>query len=488
MNILKFLELVEDDPTVSYEGSLNVEFTGFSFPGIPIDSVRFFVVMDHTWPKTDRVKYAQSKWTIDETVGFALRKGVKNFVLPSILRGAAFTVGKNCLYADDVHELIGRAGMAARRVAASRRHPLVGITGAAGKSTLKAMVAHAYQQCRTQDRILSPGVNHNIYVRAMGELARARDHDASIFELSGGTFDQFAQRNFAISPDVAVITNISEAHTQQLGGIEQVARQKSQIFNSPRAGAAAVINGDTLHAHLLLEKASSEGWNIVQFGESEEANYRLLQYDAPEQMVHATTPLGDLTFRVGAPGRHMAYNALATLAVLRGMGIEDVQPAIRSFGTFEALPGRGAANGVEISGGGSIQVIDESYNANPASMAAVIETLAGMRLQNGQQRKVAVLGDMLELGKTEKELHDQLFAPLKDSDIARIYLHGPLMRDVADRAAGDDRFLYVESRPELVNQLKSDLTAGDVVVFKSSHSVGLDKVIVALRNAWKKES
>lgn len=488
MNILTLLELAKDDPTVRYEGRLDVAFEGFSFPGIRIEPNRFYVVMDHSWPKTGRVRYKQDEWTVDETIRFATKAGIKNFVLPSVLRGAEFTRGKNCIYADDVHEFIGRIGLAARWEAFDRDRPLVGITGAAGKSTLKAMITHAYQQGRPRERVLSPGVHFNLYVRAVGELARFQDFDAAVVEMSGGVFDQFKKRRTAISPDVAVITTISEAHTQQLGSVDRVAEQKSQIFDDPRPGSTAVINRDTVHADRLIDKARAEGWQLALFGESEEADYRLLRYDAAEQVAHVRTPHGEASYWIAAPGKHMAYNTLATLATLNGLGFDDLTPAIESFKTFEALPGRGATEAVTLPGGGALDLIDESYNANPASMKAIIETVDGLKLQDRQKRRVLVLGDMLELGVKEKELHRELFELLNPTRVDRIYLLGELMGEVASLTQSDERFLHVETREQLVSQLKDDLVAGDVVAFKSSHSTGLDKVIAELRKAWGKEA
>lgn len=487
MNILKFLELVRDDPTVRYDGAPDAEFTGFSFPGVPTEPDKFFVIMDSGWPLAARKKYKQGEWTIDETVSFARRREIKNFVLPSALRGAEFTRGANCIYVDDVYEFIGRAGLAGRRRAAARNHPFVAITGAAGKSTLKEMIVRAYQRSRPSETVLAPGVYHNIYVRAMGELARAEDFDASIFEMSGGTFDQFRRRNTAISPDVAVITNIAEAHTAQLGSAIDVAKQKSQIFNAPRPGSTAVVNIDTLHAELLIEKARSEGWRLSLFGESDGADYRLLDYEAESQIAHVQTPQGEFSYVISAPGKHMAYNTLATLATLHGLGFDDVSAAIDSFAKFEALPGRGATDTVRLRRG-SLELIDESYNANPASMTALIEMISGMKLKKGQHRRVVVLGDMRELGATEGQLHRDLFPQLQSARVDRIYLFGKLMSEVAALSEGDERFIHCGSRTQLVDRLSADLGAGDVVAFKSSHSTGLDNVIAELRAGWKKQS
>lgn len=485
MNILKFLELVRDDPTIRYDGALDAEFHGFSFPGVPTASDKFFVIMDKGWPLVARKKYKQGEWTLDETIAFAQRMRVKNYILPSVLRGAEFTRGANCIYVDDVHEFIGRAGLAGRRFAAASNHPLVAITGAAGKSTLKEMIASAYQWSRPDEKVLSPGVYHNIFVRAMGELARVADYDASIFEMSGGTFDQFRRRRTAISPDVAIITNIAEAHTAQLGSAEDVAKQKSQIFNSPAPGSTAIINVDTLYADFLIQKARSEGWTLALFGESENADYRLLDYDAATQMAHVRVPQGEFSYEISAPGKHMAYNTLATLAALRGLGFDDFGPAIESFGQFNALPGRGATETIAV-GNGSLELIDETYNANPASMTALIEMVSGLKLRDGQRRRVLVLGDMRELGATEEQLHRDLVPQLNSARVDRIYLFGKLMSEVQALAGRDERFVHDEVRAKLVERLASELGPGDIVAFKSSHSTGLDKVIAELRSEWKK--
>lgn len=489
MNVADFLRIVGDDQRVVYEGSLNVEFEGFQLPGIKeFNKNRFQVLMDRSWSKKQRSWSPQHRRPLDETLKVFESLGVTNIVAPMELWGSSGLRGYNVLYVEGgSYDFLNSAGLRAREAASAAGIPIIGVTGAAGKSTLSAMISHAYETVVSESSVLHPPPNFNLLNRAMSELTRVLDYDAVVLELSQVVFRRLKSLKETISPDIAVITNISHAHTEWMGSLEEVAKLKSEILNKPRDGSAAVINMDTAYAEFLADKAKAEGWNLVLFGEGAGADFRLISYCPESQKVRARTPLGEMDYSISHHGRHMALNSVATLAVLYGVGVRELDSVAQSFQSFAALKGRGQVFSLD-TGSGAITLIDEAYNAIPASMRAAIESLDGMQAGGYSGRRVAVLGDMLELGDSAKEHHQKLYRLLVESSIDRFYLYGDLMGEVFAEAKNDHRFVHFGSQLQLINYVKEDIRAGDVMVIKSSHGTGLHHVVTALRETWSESS
>nr|WP_269149970.1 UDP-N-acetylmuramoyl-tripeptide--D-alanyl-D-alanine ligase [Nesterenkonia alkaliphila] len=401
---------------------------------------------------------------------------------------APFGPQRDYLYAEGTYEFIQAAGLAGRRRAAEAGKPIAAVTGSAGKSTFKAMLQAAYQACCPRHQVLSPPTHFNTYIRVLSELTRAADHDLTLLELSAGGrgafFREAIPNGTPISPEVAVITNISHAHTKVMKHLSGVVKQKSEILKSPPPGGTAVINHDTLRSRDLQDRALAEGWNLLTYGQHDDAAYRLLDYNPAESTVQAQTPAGTLRYRIGAHGHHMAGNSLAVLAALHALGVQDTEPAFAAFESFQALPGRGETAAVDHPAGGQVHLIDETYNANPSSMTAALQSLAARQAGAGRQRRIAVLGDMHMLGQYELKLHRRIIESLSDYGLDRIYLCGELMGQAYEQTGPQKNITHLPDTAALTRQLNDDLRGGDTVMLKASNSMNLDEVLTQLVTQW----
>lgn len=473
-----------------YDGDPNVEFTGFQLPGVKksdgstfFDRSRFYILMDKSWGNYHLRLSAQFKKTIDEVFELLTQLGVKNVLAPMELRGSAALQDKNVIFAENSRAFVAGAGLTARRGAHSAGRPLIGVTGAAGKSTLTAMISQAIRSAQPGSSVLHPPPNFNLFDRLAAELTQMWQADVGVLEMSNVVCEQASKRKRPLSPDVAVVTNISHAHVERYGTVEEVAKVKSLIFESPYEGARAVINPDTQHADILIGKAEREGWEICLYGDADEAHFRLLDYAENTNKVTAATPWGEIEYSLRAAGRHMALNSLATLAALDSIGLARSSEALTGIEAFEALPGRGKESEFRVEEG-PIWAIDEAYNANPESMGHFIRTVGAKPLEGQRRRRILVLGDMLELGDDSKRLHRELQVPLAAASFDHVYLHGELMTELASEVEGPG-VTHVAELGELESLLRDEVRAGDVVGFKGSHSTGLHRVLSSLSETWK---
>lgn len=490
MRLQDFLNSAAGISGMDYQGSRGGELHGFSLPGTRTEAERFFVLVDESWPYHQRIKASQNDWSNERLAEFIRSRSLRRLLVPRSMGEEPFGPDKDYMYVDGTYRFLAETGLAGRERAAQVGNAVVGVTGSAGKSTFKAMLEHAYRAVRPQASVLAPPPHFNTYIRVLSELIRSPDYDLSILELSAGGrgafFNESIREETSVSPDVAVITNISHAHTRVMKNLRGVVNQKSAILTAPKPGGAAVLNADTLRAQKLRERAIREGWHLADFGEAEGAAFRLHSYTPAERRVRATTPAGEIDYQLGAEGRHMAYNSLGVLATLWSLGITELEEAAASLSAFTALPGRGETHALPLLGGGQATVIDETYNANPSSMRAALEGLSGRPAGAGRGRRIAVLADMLMLGDQELKLHRQLLEDCREVGIDRFYLHGDLMLQALGDCEDTERFIHVEEREGLASILKSELQHGDLVVFKGSNSMGLDQVIEALATAGLK--
>jgi UDP-N-acetylmuramyl pentapeptide synthase len=281
-----------------------------------------------------------------------------------------------------------------------------------------------------------------------------------------------------VRPHVAVITAIASAHREFFDSVEDIARAKGEIFSS-FDGGTAIINRDTEFFPLLADMAQDAGANdIVSFGRHAEADMRLIEClsDATGNAIDARWRGDAISYRVDQPGVHWAYNSLAVLATADALGA-DMKKAAADLATLPALPGRGAVHVIPW-GDGTIRLIDDSYNANPESMSAALKTLGHMQPDGG--RRVAIIGDMLELGDTSRTAHAGLKDHIEKNDIDAVFMAGPEMSALADVLDADRIGATADSAAALLPALLSGLRAGDVVTVKASNGTGLGRIVAAL--------
>jgi UDP-N-acetylmuramoyl-tripeptide--D-alanyl-D-alanine ligase len=281
-------------------------------------------------------------------------------------------------------------------------------------------------------------------------------------------------------PHIAVITPIAPVHLEFFGSLAKIADAKAEIFLGLEAGGAAVLNRDnTQFAHLKRRAKEAGVARIVACGEHKTADARLIKCVLhPDCSTVKADILGtELTYKIGAPGRHLVLNSLAVLAaaVLAGA---DLALAALALAEFKSAPGRGASIEIDLPGGPAF-VIDESYNANPASVGAALALLGGASIGR-RGRRIAVLGDMLELGPRGRALHRGLLAPINANAIDLVFCCGPLMRALWQALPASRRGGYAENYTALEAQVLSAIRAGDAVMVKGSLGSRMGPIVKSL--------
>jgi len=293
-------------------------------------------------------------------------------------------------------------------------------------------------------------------------------------------------------PHVALITTVAAAHLEAFENIEGIAREKASIFDGLEPGGVALINADLEVTPLLRAIAEQRSARVISFGSASSAHHRLIKVELHDRVTvaHARAWRTPLVYKVGVPGRHFAMNALAVLAVVRVLGL-DRAVAIADLASWAPPAGRGTREELVLdlaNDGISIDLIDDAFNANPASMAAALEVLAAARPRDGvgrvsKGRRIAILGDMLELGVGEEALHAGLADLPGILSIDEIHCVGPRMRSLWEALPEVQRGKWTETPQDLADQAHRLIDAGDVVLVKGSKGSRVSLVVDALRRA-----
>lgn len=287
-----------------------------------------------------------------------------------------------------------------------------------------------------------------------------------------------------VRPHVAIITTVEPVHLEFFSGIEAIADAKAEIFAGVEPGGAVVLNRDNSQfARLSKSAKAAKIERIVSFGSDEKADARLIDVSLhPACSAVRATILGqDVTYKIGMPGRHMAMNSLAVLAAATLAGADLALSAL-ALAQLKPASGRGVREALTLSGG-TATLIDESYNANPASMAAAI-TVLGQADVGPRGRRIAVLGDMLELGTTGPDLHRGLAEAIKMNGIDSVFCCGPLMRNLWEALPSTKKGGYADSSAALEPQVVSAIGAGDAIMIKGSLGSRMKLIVTALQKRF----
>lgn len=375
----------------------------------------------------------------------------------------------------DVLKAMEKAGAAARRRFTGK---CIAVTGSAGKTTTKEMLRRALGP---SGAVHASDKSFNNHWGVPLTLARLPEHaDFAVFEIGMNHANEIRPLARLVRPDVAVITLIAPAHLGHFNSLEEIAGAKAEIFEGVEAGGAALVNRDDPHWEMLRHAASEASVaRVLGFGEHADAEFRLLACTLEGGHSLATVSVAgtEIGLRLGAPGRHIVQNALAVLGAVFLAGA-DVGAAAAALAGVVPERGRGARH-VLAQAQGDIVLIDESYNANPASMRAALSLLQATPPGRGG-RRVAVLGDMLELGGHSPALHAGLAEAVEAAGVDRLFLVGP---EIAALAAALDGTLPVEHRDgvaEMEPLLLDALRPGDAVMVKSSNGVGSSRLVDAV--------
>lgn len=357
----------------------------------------------------------------------------------------------------------------ARAARARSNAKVIAVTGSAGKTTTKEILALCCNALGTTHASAASYNNH--WGVPLSLAAMPRHTEYGVFEVGMNHFGELRNLVALVRPHLAIVTTIAPAHLEFFGNCEAIADAKSEIFEGLQPGGFALIPADSAYADRLRARAiQAHVSNIVSFGETGDARLLSITPDGEGMRLKADVLGKRVDCLVGAPGAHIAHNAVAALAAVALLD-GDVLNAAAALRDFKALKGRGARFQA-----GSVAVIDESYNANPASMAAALALLGA-----APGRKIAVLGDMLEMGEDAPAHHAGLAAPIAAHQVDLVFACGGLMRSLWDVLPQAQRGGYADNSTALSAQLMPFLKDGDTVLVKGSNGAKMSVIIEALK-------
>jgi UDP-N-acetylmuramoyl-tripeptide--D-alanyl-D-alanine ligase len=406
------------------------------------------------------------------------------FVADALAKGAAAAVvdrmpetlppGANLLKVKDTFQALNDLAAAARQRCGAR---VIGITGSVGKTSTKEMLRLVLSR---QGATHATVGNLNNHWGVPLTLARMPiDSRFALIEMGMNHAGEIAPLSRLARPHISMITAVEAVHLENFNSVEEIADAKAEIFAGLQVDGVAILNRDNPHYERLAAAARAAGAaEVIGFGEHPQAQARLVKY-APHSSCScvAAEILGQpLTFKIGAPGRHWVLNALAVLAAAHIAGA-DLAEAGMALADVTAPKGRGERHGLAWRDGGSIEVIDDSYNASPPSMLAAFAVLAMAKPGTPRGRRIAVLGDMLELGSGAAEAHAALAEGLVREKIDLVFAAGPLMRSLYDALPALLRGHHAANSAELVQPLRRAIRSGDVLLVKGSHGSRMDRIV-----------
>ncbi|WP_434619498.1 UDP-N-acetylmuramoyl-tripeptide--D-alanyl-D-alanine ligase [Tabrizicola sp. M-4] len=412
----------------------------------------------------------------------ALEKGAAAALVSRVPEGVAEDAP--LLVVPDVLRALEDLGRAARARTKAR---VVGITGSVGKTSTKEMLRAVLGG---QGRVHAAEASYNNHWGVPLTLARMPEEtEFAVIEIGMNHPGEISPLARMADLDVAMVTTVAPAHLEAFDSVEGIAREKASILDGLRKGGVAVLNADIDTAPILRAKAAECGVAVVGFGHAEGAEWRILSVGLSDEatVVRATRRGEPLLFKVLSPGRHFAANALGALAVAEALGCD---PAIAAcdIGRWSPPAGRGTRERIvmdtlEETG---FDLIDDAFNANPASMAAALDVLIAAVPENGigrlaAGRRIAVLGDMLELGPQEGALHAAIARHPGLETLTVIHCVGPRMRALWQVLPRAQRGEWVETAAELAARVRSIVDAGDIVLVKGSKGSKVSLVVDGLR-------
>jgi len=415
------------------------------------------------------------------------------FVDNALKAGAALAVIANnqrgrfpdapLLVVPDVLEALRDLGRVAR---ARSQAKVIAVTGSVGKTSTKEALRLALSaEGETHTSVASYNNHWGVPLSLSRWPAGAR---YAVFEIGMNHAGEITPLTKLVRPHIAIVTGIEPVHLEFFGSLEKIADAKAEIFAGVAASGAAVLNRDNAQYARLVSAAKAAGiQRIVSFGEHHSAEARLLRVSLqPESSTVEASILGQpVTYKLGAPGRHQVLNSLAVLAAVSLAGA-DLALAALALNNLKPASGRGVRGYLTVPRGNAL-LIDESYNANPASMRAAIELL-GQAPVGKHGRRIAVLGDMLELGPSGAELHRGLAHFIEAAGIDLVFCAGPLMQTLWEALPSRARGGYAEAAAGLEPVVLEAIRAGDAVMVKGSLGSKMGPIVKALEKQFPRQA
>jgi len=353
---------------------------------------------------------------------------------------------------------------------------IIAVTGSVGKTSTKEMLNVAFSSLGITH--VSAGNNNNEIGVPLSIAKMPKDTEFGIFEVGMNHAGEISPLSKLLKPHLAIITTIAEVHMEFFHNLEGIADAKAEIFDGLEKDAFAVINRDTEFFDKLSKIARKKGVKeIISFGEDFTSDIRLVDHNSSSSgsAVHCKAGFDEFSYNISARGKHVAINSLAVLAAVKALG-HNLHDAAESLSSFTSQKGRGQILHSDINGG-KITIIDESYNASPVAVRAALSNLGDIECQG---RRIAVIGDMLELGEKSQAMHESLAPDILHNGIDVVFTVGEmskhLLRKLPDAKKGES----FSTSSEAMNALERFLKAGDVILIKASNGIGLGKLVEEL--------
>lgn len=383
--------------------------------------------------------------------------------------------GGPAVQASDVLEALTQLGIAARVRSGAHR---TAVTGSAGKTSVKEMLAQIYRAFGPAHWNVKSFNNHWGVPLTLARMPE--ETERAVFEIGMNTPGEIAPRSHMVRPHAGIITCVAAAHLQGLGSVEGIAEEKSNIFAGLEAGGTIILPADDAFLDYLSDRARNfcPTGSVETFGASPDATARIAGYETDGRT--STVEIEIVGVRVSvslnAVGAHWAQNVAAALLAASQAGI-SVTDAAGALSGYAPPPGRGTSETLNLPEIGEITLIDDAYNANPASMRAALKALA----QRAGSRRLVALGDMREIGDSSAEEHRSLARPVVDAGVDGIFLVGAEMQHLSEALPPDLQQVSAPTADELWNQLQKALRAGDVLLIKGSNASGMGRLADRLR-------
>ena len=442
----------EIEAAVGGQATASFEVTGVTFDSREVQPGDLFIAMPGTVYDGHRF------------VAGAFAAGAAGAIVSQVVDGPHVLV-------DDTAKALEALGVAARERCSGR---IVGVTGSVGKTSTKEALYAALDR-NTPGRVHRSVKSYNNHTGVPLSLARMpRESEYAVLEMGMNNAGEIAALTRFVRPHLALITAIAPAHIENLGSEEAIADAKAEIFAGLEPQGIAIIPNGTPHRDRLLRAARRHADSMLTFGVGDADVHALHAVRSSDggSLITAALLESELTFTISQRGEHWVSNSLAVLAVTEALGL-DVALAGLALADLGGLKGRGERHTLRIDGG-EVLLIDESYNANPASMAATLKSLGS---ETGIERRIAVLGPMRELGTHGEALHAGLAPAVLDAKIDELVLVGEDMRPLETALGGQIHVSRADNADEAANVLRAMLRSGDAVLVKASNSVGLARVI-----------
>ena len=390
----------------------------------------------------------------------------------------AFVSDAPLLVVPDVLAALVDLARAARTRSQAR---VIAVTGSVGKTGTKDAL-HLVLSREGQTHVSAASYNNHWGVPL--SLARMpQSAGFAVFEIGMNHAGEITPLTRLVRPHVAIVTTVEAAHLEYFGSVEAIADAKAEIFLGLEPGGVAVVNRDNAQFERLRKHAEAAGARVVGFGTSADADARLIEasYKPDCSTVRANILGADVTYKLGAPGRHVVMNSLAVLAAASLVGADLAVTAL-ALVSLAAPVGRGRRATLALPGG-EATLIDESYNANPASMRAAL-ALLGQTPVSPSGRRIAVMGDMLELGTQGPELHRDLVEPVVTNAVDLVFCAGPLMHEFWQALPSERRGAYAETAMALEAKVVTAVRAGDAIMVKGSLGSRMGPIVKALERRY----